>query len=139
MIKANELRIGNKVYGGNPARCKATIKTIIQQGVEAEYQLISPGAATDNPGIGFAKFEEIYPIPLTPEILEKCGFEISYCGRCLSRGCLGLSAEGEGYATLFHSRDEWEPSGGAPILYLHQLQNLFFALTGEELAIKETI
>jgi hypothetical protein len=70
------------------------------------------------------------PIPLTPEILEKCGFEkdqdgiyrLLNCLYWLDNGVLQISLD---YAPLFN----------APCKYLHQLQNLIFCLLGEELVI----
>ena len=77
------------------------------------------------------------PIPLTEEWLLKFGFEKSGGGLYLTyetfemyyiNGVLGLSARvsdpNEGYIDT-------------KIKYVHQLQNLHFALTGEELTIKE--
>ncbi len=77
------------------------------------------------------------PIPLTPEILEKCGFEkdehdfelkINFEAR------LKWSAEDNPAkeVTLWLHNDYPAQS----IFYLHQLQNLYFALTGEELEVK---
>ena len=64
------------------------------------------------------------PIPLTPEILEKCGLNSPL-------------------AVLSHNRDfvitgtEYDYNGVyiGKIEYLHQLQNLYFALTGQELTV----
>lgn len=85
--------------------------------------------------ISFGKFRSIeggannlQPIPLTPEILEKCG--LLEGGKfapneyfSLQDGCLYLEQE---YTCV-------------DIKYLHQLQNVFFALTGEELNYKPWI
>jgi hypothetical protein len=77
------------------------------------------------------------PIPLSPEILEKAGFvkDISsqYGGYLISIG------EGEMIRIIDDESIGWHyPLNGykRPITnYLHQLQNLFFALCGEELNI----
>lgn len=79
---------------------------------------------------------DVQPIPLTPEILEKAG---------LKKGSLG------GYIIKLPNREnflDWDSSTGMyledresngleldHIQYLHQLQNLYFALTGTELEI----
>lgn len=68
------------------------------------------------------------PIPLTPEILEKCGF-------VKMMGILGL------YPIDISARMEVVIFGGNyegghdihHIIHLHQLQNLYYALTGTEL------
>lgn len=75
------------------------------------------------------------PIPLSPEILEKCGFVKK------GRYAIGVG----GYQVFVNGRIELlQPKKGGPyilafhevkIAYLHQLQNLYFALTGEELTI----
>lgn len=149
MIQANELRIGNKVYGGDPARCIATIQTILQQGIEAEYQLIGYGAAANNPGLGFANLYDIYPIPLTPDILEKCGFEkrLEYWepfvgdakGAWYKRGDIFiviLKADHRVYRAVPTNGDEFGYVDGPELTSLHQLQNLIFALTCEEPEVK---
>ncbi|HLI93233.1 MAG TPA: hypothetical protein VKU83_06475 [Puia sp.] len=141
MIQPNELRKGNKVYGGNPARCIATVLTIIQQGIEAEYQTITYGAAPNNPGIGFGKFEDIYPIPLTPEILGKCGFERNEDKDV--NGYLAYRSDHFYAFDIFINKDgkvavhflKTALSQNHP-QYLHQLQNTIFVLTGEELEVK---
>jgi hypothetical protein len=113
MIAANELRIGNWYVN--------------QWG---EYlQVDADLFGSDN--------LESYPIPipLTPEILEKCGFEkdnsSKYGGYLIGIG------EGEKIRIVNDESIGWHyPLNGyrRPITnYLHQLQNLYFALTGEEL------
>ena len=83
----------------------------------------------------------IDPIPLTPEILEKCGFE-------KMAGCFTLSREselghkfGDFHVSIYDDTQIKAWRGGRYIgvcksAYLHQLQNLYFALTGEELTFK---
>ena len=64
MIQANELMVGNKAYfNGNVI----TIQQILSDSVIA-YMI------ADMPDDEYS-FSEINPIPLSPEILEKCGFE----------------------------------------------------------------
>jgi hypothetical protein len=120
-MKATELRIGNYVFYNSENDKNEPVRFYdkldgedIKQMEEHEHYL------------GLHE-----PIPLTPEILEKCGFEngerqinahndtIQVCGETV-RLWAG-SAEGHGVHVLCQS--------------LHQLQNLFFALTGEELEV----
>ena len=90
---------------------------------------------------------QVAPIPLTPEILEKAGF---------SDG--GFSVDANWYYKLINLPSNWmsvtyelnlftteeENKYGVNLetqyfgyfKYLHQLQNLYFALTGEELPIE---
>jgi hypothetical protein len=84
----------------------------------------------------------IQPIPLTPEILEKCGFVPNAIGQ-LAIEILGIDTHLElvsiigGYCYLnlnqvgeFGSIQDISINR---IQHLHQLQNLYYALTGEEL------
>lgn len=79
------------------------------------------------------------PIPITEDILLKCGFEKVYC------------SDFTVVLELCPISVKWSkpvnPSMGCGVIYihdesykhiqfLHQLQNLFFALTGKELEIK---
>lgn len=82
----------------------------------------------------WVKYEDLEPIPLTPEWLERCGLQKKYWN---SDKDLKLEMyENKAYignnfstnATIIHN-----------INYVHQLQNLYFALTDEELTIKETV
>lgn len=81
------------------------------------------------------ELDGISPIPLTPEILEKAGFVT------IGRYAIGVG----GYNVFAKGRIELlQPNEGDPyilafyeakITHLHQLQNLYFALTGQELTI----
>lgn len=74
------------------------------------------------------------PIPLTEEWLLKFGFKKSknrYELKCFSLG--KYPKDGSIYLTHTSNNDMY-----TDILFVHQLQNLYFALTGSELTIKET-
>jgi hypothetical protein len=94
--------------------------------------------------------ENLKPIPLSPEILEKCGFEKrsykygdyawvkkNHKGRLFRLRVLNGSLHSTGNDRFMY----WADKGGSiPIVKdLHQLQNLFFALTGEELEVNLTV
>lgn len=125
MIKATELRIGNTLY--------FLIKN--ENGGKVTGRLIS-----NLTGAQICKISEMEnvsdfweSIPITPEILEKAGFiktdvqgEYINCHRGILHVCfdrIGLISYriGDMNFTTVH--------------YVHQLQNLFFFLTGEELEI----
>ena len=81
------------------------------------------------------------PIPLTEEWLIKLGFEINGFSDYVldNNGLLRLLAGGDntenaGYVRM-HQNGNW--IGLNHIKYVHQLQNLYFARTGEELTIKQ--
>ena len=64
-MKENELMIGDWVYcEGQPTPENVTIQTIAQDGVWFMGDKFE----------GAASFDRIFPIPITPEILEKNGF-----------------------------------------------------------------
>lgn len=118
-MKASELRIGNLVsYRSN---------TVVIDTLSSSDQCI----IIDR----YFKYAEqhltnIKPIPLTEEWLVKFGFNN------LNLNCSNYMFE------LIHNdmigyRFSIEGQYGYPeIKYVHQLQNLYFALTGEELTIK---
>ena len=115
MIQANELRIGNYISYKNERWIKVGYH-------EIRYAVLYP----DN---------SYYPIPLTPEILEKAGFVKT--GR-YAIGAGGYITYEKDRVVLLH------PKKGHPFVLafhetqvqsVHQLQNLYFALTGEELPI----
>jgi len=137
MIKPNELRIGNLVS------CRNQIIAI--ESVVANVINISFPSDNDIEGI---LIKDIEPIPLTPEWLERCGF--NWEDSCLkidlnnARMKLGFQGGARDKMTLFQTSC---PGDGSIITtmhfgwnhpeYVHQLQNLIYALTGEELTIKE--
>lgn len=113
MIKANELRIGNWVMYDN--------RLFQIESISNPFPCLN----TDEFGIGVVDWNNIQPIPLTPEILENFGFE-NWDKKKYSNDVLCLTVNGDGYLYLANQRH-------VNIFYLHQLQNLYFALTGEEL------
>jgi hypothetical protein len=69
------------------------------------------------------------PIPLTEEWLLKFGFD---------KGSYFFSKDGFEFYLNDGENGNWYPlvGGSVKIEYVHQLQNLYFALTGEELTIQ---
>lgn len=132
MIKANELRIGNYV-GVKDKRNEYYKETFSIQdifGISGIYTLKEGGGTfikNRYPGIF------IEPIPLTPEILKKAGFETTIEKSGLEEWNIYMIGN-----VIFHWRYEFLNFGwvnDVDVKYLHQLQNLYFALTGEELEI----
>lgn len=122
-MQANELRIGNYV--------KSLSVTQVRELTESTINGYSIG--------GF------YPIPLTEELLLKCGFEkaddMAYHPdmkiRSLYINTLILRKNTCSNLFEFHFQHK-NPAmfENTEIKYLHQLQNLYFALTGKELEVK---
>ena len=70
----------------------------------------------------------VEPIPITPEILEKFGFEKTDQFTFSKSGIKLTPIRDLYFRAQFPIK--------ADIKHLHQLQNLYFALTGEELTFK---
>ena len=111
-MKANELRIGNWIINGIGEEFQTNEHTI---------------AYYDN---GIATLGEFKPIPLTEQWLKDFGFTINGCW-CSNKLVL------ESDKTLMGFKRYWFNSNKLRekirIKYVHQLQNLYFALTGKEL------
>ena len=133
MIKANELRIGNWVYTQS--------KKLMQHDKTVPFKLKVITAQEQH------KWE---PIPLTPKILEKCGFvkdafgsyniwlpqrlqtaesALLFSGDYLYLGQYNDDNRNHDSICTFWNKDLMKE------FHLHQLQNLYFSLTGEELEI----
>lgn len=126
MIPANELRIGNKVKdrGGKVM----TIDYWERPGMVAQNVVLD--GITMHPLTEMCEY--LQPIPLTPEILERCGFERRQTdfGIYWKKNNVSIREENEGYE-LFAS--EW--TIGNTFYFLHQFQNILFDLFNEELNI----
>ena len=92
-------------------------------------------------GFAYGEFlNNLKPIPITEECLIKFGFyETSRYGKYLE---FNINQEQSLRLPICkHSeKDFWYVlRGSVKIQYVHQLQNLYFALTGEELTLKEEV
>lgn len=130
-MNSNELRLGNKVLATDTHNDGHIISVNI-----SVFNSFKETGLDDNPNIN--------PVKLTGEWLKKLGFKSNYKPVgvipmqrikywCDIRNLEITFDDGKcrvdikGYCSLAH------------IKYVHQLQNLYFALTGEELDIKETV
>lgn len=103
----NELRLGNYLLGYDNNYFTWDY---------GHYDLCSKGIDADELGM---------PIELTEEILLKSGFNI-FANHAVQYECIILIYEGK-----FRYKNS-----NIDIKYLHQLQNLYFSLTGKELEIE---
>jgi len=133
MVNAKEFRIGNVVldkFG----------KTIIIESINESGMNLRGGDGNGvYPDFGF---EEIFKIPLTEEILLKCGFELfssgSYCKNLITDNDAYLAFDlkyNNGFCWLNIRYGKVENTTKISCFYVHQLQNLYFALTNEELIV----
>lgn len=113
-MEANELRIGNLI------RRKSNYEVLrATTGILSNWDILN----TKHPG-----YEGI---PLTEEWLEKFGFKYAK-GWNMWQGEIEVYKHKDGSFSWYNEGDV-----SVPLVYVHQLQNLVFALTGKELEIKD--
>lgn len=124
MIPSNELRIGNWIHEAD-GNGQVTV-------IDAEW-------ITTNCTNLSLPIECFTPIPLTPEVLEKCGFDwIIWDGnehhKVLSYKNTPIHTYWDGSDWCFKYGFDSDLTFAA-CQYVHQLQNLIHVLTGEELTV----
>lgn len=114
-MKAKELMLGNLLTLGE-------VESIQGKWVTFENKSIKGLLITE---------DELQPIPLTEEWLVKFGFEVSYSMEIRCYCVKGIEAIRFNLNSFYYNTHE--------IKHVHQLQNLYFALTDEELEIKQIV
>jgi hypothetical protein len=139
MINASELRRGN-LFADLTGKVHS-VKGIHEDCIVIEYfRAVSSDFTLGGEGdfnrvwpTKSISFENALPIPLTPEILDKCGF-VEGIGPM--EGFLTYTNG----ASIFHQNDNLtycdQRRPLTVVKYLHQLQNLFYCLIGQEIDIK---
>lgn len=115
-MKANELRIGNYVIEFH------TVVKITSIGIE--YIKTDRGLTKINHPAN------ILPIPLTEGVLLKSGFISMENNEIFEHSKFSLKCDISDKSVCISDSWEWKD-----VEFVHQLQNLIFALTGEELEI----
>lgn len=130
-MNANEFRLENLVILGNE------VGKIIQIGENNRIVLWLPSGKYSEPIV----LKNSKGIPLTEELLLKLGF-IDKTGGYRGTGAevvFELRVPGAIISLAKGAKVPWDywvfPYYATEIRFLHQLQNLFFALTGEELTV----
>ena len=125
MIKANELRSGNLVQG------KPLSIPRLQMFSNGVTRITAYGIHA----IESEQYTNYKPIPLTEEWLIKCGFTKNNRFQLY-----GFHKDGFGLTTQpdcnFRYMLNYDLLRYVPLNYVHQLQNLYFAIMGKELEIK---
>lgn len=125
MLNASELRIGNFLFISGLERI-VTVSAIFNTHFRCQSL---EGKVSHEESIRV----NYQPIPLTPEILGKAGFE--YVGQTtLSKDDVPIYFKfivGEIGCYAFYLNKQVR----VPCIHLHQLQNLYFTLTGIELSV----
>jgi hypothetical protein len=133
MINPNELRIGNLIkYTGKPYPAY-----LLNNGIVEVKEVLNDGVNRSQGDSTLYESENLEGIPLTDEWLERCGAVKNRIP--LKNGRWHIEYVGEGGLIMRDDLDESEIEILADVNYVHQLQNLYFSLTGEELSIKETV
>jgi len=130
MITPKDLRIGNKLV-------------FIREGLAMDFVTVSEISDStywvEIDGRPQSKLEGgADGIPLSTEILGRCGFTIVNQGGddqgfYNENFLAGLYAATDGYTVI--TEEGLDLTGKGQIKYMHQLQNLYFALTGAELEV----
>ena len=134
-MESQELRIGNLVTLGSHNEDFQKVEGLTEN-------MVKLPDSTNNLWVHKSM---IYGVPLTPEILEMCGFEnwgkfyehsdtIVYVMHNIIDGSSNFEIQIDGVNKFYPCIDN-EAYCWSEFKYLHQLQNLYFALTGYELEI----
>jgi len=124
MIQSSELRIGNmvKIHGHKGFSKIHTIGIATQ----CNYVRVNYVDEENNDRISNGYCDElIHGIPLSEEMLLKCGFEKISNVRFTHSELKGYNLSFGKYCYISYVDNGFK--------YLHQLQNIYFALTGQEL------
>ena len=135
-MKASELRIGNYVNVPNYEQCPFRIDAFehcSEKFIKVAQEVKLNGFEV-HPITWYG--DNLQPIPLTVEWLLKFGFEKSglwtYVIELQGNLKLVYYLGEKGWSIGFKSYSDF-----SNLYYVHQLQNLYFALTGKELTIKK--
>jgi hypothetical protein len=139
-MKANELRIGNLIYEIVDTPENPKLKELFR--VSTICELFNTLHDIDD---NITSIDNCEPIPLTEEWLLNLNFNSQY-----KKGWIGIDVKhSNGTTTDFvlsypkrmgmwqtFFAFEYDSYRFVELKYVHQLQNIYFALTGEELTIK---
>ena len=142
-VSPTDLRLGNWLYDSKPSGFPMQVSALGKDWVQLDFE--------GNESDCFENTDkEIYPIPLNKQLLENIGFKFS--GN-------HVYEYKDDENILFDEPDDWNNAKDYPIqivggsggyilvyiphgetiircLYLHQLQNFFYCITGKELEIR---
>jgi len=135
-MESKELRIGNfignKYYPNNLYKVECVLHSSIH------YEDVYPWKGT----VGVFALDNALPIPLTAEWLQRFGFEFSWMsGRALIQKKIKYDLRfvrpyyKDNLGELELDLRNGSTSLNTKVRHVHSLQNLYFALTGEELQL----
>jgi hypothetical protein len=127
MIDAKEIRIGNAVFKKDAIIAASGGVTYANRlhiiNHYDIYHMVEDGDPTN------------HPIPLNPEWLERCGFKRMNAGWINGSGSMSFYDKDSQAGNGFYEMEYGTRGCSAVFIYLHQLQNLYYSLTGEELTV----
>lgn len=125
MIDKKELRVGNLLKHGDQI---VTVEEIGDDGINICWNHEMTGWDYD--------YTNLYPIELSPEWMEKLGFDQNLGGYYMDIPNLGYIGYDVGILELGVAAKFPITAANTSIRYVHSLMNLYYSLTGEELTIK---
>lgn len=132
-MKANELRLGNYVCVKNGII--SIVRNIHRSKVYIEYNLDCQFTRRHS-----FLTKNVEPIPITEDWLIKFGFELLekyiYCLELIKNSSLLINMKHKSCFIGIRDSDDYDREIIFPD-YVHQLQNIFWCLTGKELILKE--
>lgn len=143
MIQPQELRLGNYVYDRGEKVIRIDFFEHLENGYDCKFGqngIVDPEWGHTHPLTEYTEYAK--PIPLTEEWLLKFGFENDTYGNfTLSLGDI-LDVQWVMVSFKYYDLKEWDSTQFSDnnlmydCKYVHQLQNLYFSLTGKELEVK---
>mgnify|MGYP003586913368 CR=1 FL=1 len=125
-ITTNDLRLGNWLYYTEETKFPMQVSALGKDWVQLNFEG-NESDCFENNG------DEVYPIPFTDKLLLTIGTYVNPIKWCI---------DGYGFSKCKHNDGSISISLlgdiiiGKNIIYVHELQNLYHALTGEELEIR---
>lgn len=144
-MNATELRLGNLVYGNVNSDTVCTITGINKY--DGITTTVHASCNIDGYSGISATQEEFHPIPLTEDWLEKFGLTKKYLENPFQDGGFELDEKGNKWYSWIKNAFNLEIQSNGEIWfevyghynhikYVHQLQNIYFALVKEELFLE---
>lgn len=136
-LDITDLRVGNHVLYGDKI---CTVQSIMWGDVLELHILNIPGVQEE--GTAEPLIDRVHPIPLSEEILLKCGFDANYESGFVAYKTDAKDAYGHAFdISLVEDNTNstfnyvcWDINCG--MKYVHELMNFYFAITGKELELK---
>jgi hypothetical protein len=137
-MKANELRIGNLMNFPFTNEIVEIIGINAHESIDLQLNktIINTISFRKNLNLYCEPIDKIEPIPLTEEWLNKLGFELNGFYRLQVTSFLELCWKPYDKTLNLQTKKNGFTED-SKVKYVHELQNLYFALTGKEITLKK--